>query len=56
MFGYFIPRNYMAAMPFDSENKNIKWYDAIKLDMESMLEYKVFKMWDKESLTNTRML
>ena len=34
-------------MQFDSENKNSKWYDAIKLEMESMLEYKVFKMWDK---------
>ena len=29
------------------ENKNSKWYDAIKLEMESMLEYKVFKKWDK---------
>ena len=46
MLGYLIPRNYMAAMQFDSENKNSKWYDAIKLDMESMLEYKVFKKWD----------
>ena len=47
MFGYLIPRNYMEAMQFDSENKNSKWYDAIELEMESMLEYKVFKMWDK---------
>ena len=31
MFGYLIPRNYMEAMQFDSENKNSKWYDAIKL-------------------------
>ena len=38
MFGYLIPRNYMEAMQFDSENKNSKWYDAIKLEMESMLE------------------
>ena len=37
-------------MQFDSENKNSKWYDAIKLEMESMLEYKVFKMWDKAIL------
>ena len=36
MFGYCIPRNYMEAMQFDSENKNSKWYDAIKLEMESM--------------------
>ena len=37
----------MEAIQFDSENKNSKWYDAIKLEMESMLEYKVFKKWDK---------
>ena len=37
-------------MQFDTENKNCKWYDAIKLEMESMLEYKVFKMWDKAIL------
>ena len=43
MFGYLIPRNYMGAMQFDSENQNSKWYDAIKLEMESMKEYKVFK-------------
>ena len=39
MFGYLIPRNYMEAMQFDLENRNSKWYDAIKLEMESMLEY-----------------
>ena len=50
MFGYLIPRNYMEAIQFDSENKNSKWYDAIKLEMESMLEYKVFKKWDKAIL------
>ena len=37
-------------MQFDSENQNSKWYDAIKLEMESMLEYKVFKKWDKAIL------
>ena len=50
MFGYLIPRNYMEAMQFDTENKNSKWYDAIKLEMESMLDYKVFKKWDKAIL------
>ena len=40
----------MEAMQFDSENENNKWYDAIKLEMESMLEYKVFKKWDKAIL------
>ena len=50
MFGYLIPRNYMQAIQFDSENKNSKWYDAIKMEMESMREYKVFKKWDKAIL------
>ena len=50
MFGYLIPRNYMEAIQFDSENKNSKWYYAIKMEMESMLEYKVFKRWDKAIL------
>ena len=50
MFGYIIPRNYMEAVQFDSKNKNSKWYDAIKLEMEFMLEYKVFKKWDKAIL------
>ena len=50
MFGYLIPRNYMEAMQFDSENKNSKWYDAIKIEMESMLEHKVLKKWDEAIL------
>ena len=50
MFGYLIPRNYVEAMQFDSENKNSKWYDTIKLGMESMLECKVFIKWDKAIL------
>ena len=50
LVGYLIPRNHMEAMQFDSENKKSKWYDAIKLEMKSMLEYKVFKKWDKAIL------
>ena len=50
MFGYLIPRNYVEAMQSDYENKISKWYDAIKLEMESMLEYNVFKRWDKAIL------
>ena len=50
MFGYLIPRSYMESIQFDSENKNSKWYAALKLEMESMLEYKVFKKWDKAIL------
>ena len=37
-------------MKFDTENKNRKWYDAIKLGMESMQEYQAFKKWDKAIL------
>ena len=37
-------------MQFDSENKNSKWYDAIKLVIQSILEYKVIKRWDKTIL------
>ena len=37
-------------MQFDTENKNSKWYDAIKLELESMQECKVFKKWDKAIL------
>ena len=40
----------MEAMQFDSENKNSKWDDATNLKIESMLEYKVFKKWDKAIL------
>ena len=46
MFGYLIPRNYLEAMQFE----NSKLYDTIKLEIESMLEYKVFKKWDKAIL------
>ena len=27
-----------------------KWFDAVKLEMESIVEYKVFKKWDKAIL------
>ena len=50
MFGYLILRNYMEAMQSDSENINSKWYDAIELEMESILEYKVLNKWDKAIL------
>ena len=39
MFGHLIPRNYMEAIQFDKEDINSKWYDAIKLEMESMPSY-----------------
>ena len=50
MFVYLKPRKYMEAMQFDSESVKSIWYDAIKLEMKSMLEYKVFNKWDKAIL------
>ena len=32
------------------KTKNNKWNDAIRLEMESMRDYKVFKRWDKAIL------
>ena len=37
-------------MQVDTENKNSKWYDAVKMEMESMRNYNVFKKWDKAIL------
>ena len=54
MFRYLIPRNQTEAMQLDTENKNSKWYDAIKLEMKSMPEYKVFKKWDKVILDKNK--
>ena len=54
MFGYLITKNYMEARQFDSENKNSKWYDVIKLEMESMIEYNIFKKWDKAILDKNK--
>ena len=47
MFGYLIPRNYMETIQFDSEKNNSKWYDAVKLEIDSMQELIVFKKWHK---------
>ena len=54
MFGYQMPTNYMEVMQFNTENKNSKWYDAIKLDMGSVIEYKVLKSGIRQLLTSTR--
>ena len=56
MFGYLIPRNYMEAMQFDSENKNSKWYDAIKLEMDPCRNTKYSKNGTKQSLINIKNL
>ena len=42
-YGVQIPRNYAEAIRLDQKNKNTLWQDAIKLEMELMGSYSVFK-------------
>ena len=37
-------------MQFNQENHKSKWHDDIKLEMESMYSYKIFKKWDRAIL------
>ena len=39
MFGFLIPRNYIEALEFDKANKNSKWYDATKVEFDSIHSY-----------------
>ena len=41
-FGFFIPKDYKQALQLDEQNGNSKWYDATKLEMDQINEYKVF--------------
>ena len=42
-YGVQIPRNYAEAICLDQKNKNTLWQDAIKLELELMGSYNVFK-------------
>jgi len=41
-YGYEIPKSYDDAMCLDCQNRNDKWAQAIKEEMESINSYKVF--------------
>ena len=43
MFGYLITRSYEEALEFDKENKNTKWADATREEMNCIKEQQVFK-------------
>ena len=43
MFGYEVPHNFKRAVELDSLNGNTKWQDAMRLEMESLVEYDTFK-------------
>ena len=42
-FGFLIPKDYKQALQLDEQNGNSKWYDASKLEMDQINEYKVFQ-------------
>ena len=42
-FGFLIPKDYKEALQLDEQNGNSKWYDATKLEMDQINEYKVFQ-------------
>ena len=42
-FGFLIPIDYKQAIQLDEQNGNSKWYDATKLEMDQINEYKVFQ-------------
>ena len=42
-FGFLIPKDYKQALQLDEQNGNSKWYDATKLEMDQINEYKVFQ-------------
>ena len=42
-FGFLIPKDYRQALQLDEQNGNSKWYDATKLEMDQINEYKVFQ-------------
>ena len=47
MFGFLITRNYIEALEFDKANNNSKWYDATKVELDSIHSYEVFQMHEK---------
>ena len=40
---FLIPKDYKHALQLDEQNGNSKWYDATKLEMDQINEYKVFQ-------------
>ena len=42
-FGFLIPKDYKHALQLDEQNGNSKQYDATKLEMDQINEYKVFQ-------------
>ena len=45
-----IDNNYKQALQLDEQNGNSKWYDATKLEMDQINEYKVFQDHEKAQI------
>ena len=42
MNGFQVPSTYEEALALDEDNKNHKWEEAIKLEIDKLMEYKCF--------------
>ena len=42
MYGFLIPQNYAQAVQIDRDNKNTKWQDCTKLELNQINEYDTF--------------
>ena len=52
MFGYQIPRNYEEALLLDRANRNSRWYDAVQLELQQIMEYNTFRDHGKAIFDN----
>ena len=43
MHGITVPKSPKHALELDSVNKNTKWRDAMAKEINTMIEFKVFK-------------
>ena len=53
-FGFLIPKDYKQALQLDEQNGNSKWYDATKLEMDQINEYKSFRTMGKPNMIPSR--
>ena len=42
-FGVLVPRNVKEALEFDKTNGNSKWHEAIKAEIDQLMDYETFK-------------
>ena len=43
MFGSEVPRNYDHALELDKKNRNTRWQDCAKVEMDQLNEYSTFE-------------